>query len=227
MKNMNAPYKDRANFFKYQSAGICFGMVRDISAFFLYTRPHRREKIHDPLLVALHVLYGRPFKQRTPLRLESTIVPAAYRPLHDKLITLRDKMHAHTDIDGPEVIDGMGLNDLTGYTTKGRTTFGISVFNPNENMHNAVVHLSQRLKAETDRLATAIWEKYMREQKVPDGVTMVNMASADGPFLVAHPGNDTDEFDKYFVDVAEFKNRCQTKPRTLSVTRDRPPKGEG
>src|SRR5438034_10506886 len=110
-------------------------MVHDISSFFLATGLHRRKKIHDPLLVSLHVLYARPVKQRKPLRLEETIVPAESRALHEMLITLRDKMHAHTDLDGPQITDAVMMNELTAYTKDGRTKVGISVFNPNAEMH--------------------------------------------------------------------------------------------
>ena len=132
-------------------------------------------------------------------------------------------MHAHTDLDAPEVFDGISLNDLTGYTTNGSTTFGISIFNPSMEMHRAIVQLTEQLKAETHRLAKNIWDRYMKKDKVPNGVTLVNMALNDGPFLVVHPGNDTKQFDEYYVDVAEFK----TKGRTRRCTTTRRKRREG
>lgn len=202
---MKIPYKDRAEFFKYQSAGVCFDMVCDISKYFLRVKPHRSDKIHDPLLVALHVLYGRPFKQRAILRLDPSIVPDHFKSLHEKLITIRDKMHAHTDLDGPELCDGVGLNHLTGYTKDGWTTFGINIYNLNLKAHQAIVLLAEDLAKKTHDHAQGIWAKYMLKKKVPDGVTMVNMAPDDGPFLVPHPAALTDRHDNLFVEIAEYK----------------------
>ena len=202
---MNAPYTDRLAFVKYQSAGVCFEMVHDISSFFLATGLHRREKIHDPLLVSLHVLYARPFKQRRPLRLEDTIVPAEFQPIHEKLITLRSKMHAHTDLDGPEITDGVLMNELTGFTKDGWTKFGITVFNPNPDMHRGILRLVECLKKTTQEEADKIWKRYMSKDKVPDGVTVVNLTPGDGPFLLAHLTDKHEKLKGFFVDVQEWQ----------------------
>ena len=52
------------------------------------------------LLTSLYVLYGRPFKQRSPLRVSEELVPREYSEQHSFLIALRDKMFAHVDTDG-------------------------------------------------------------------------------------------------------------------------------
>ena len=51
------------------------------------------------LRVAFFVLYGRPFKQRPKLRVGDDIVPSAQVTVHNGIITLRDKMFAHSDQD--------------------------------------------------------------------------------------------------------------------------------
>jgi hypothetical protein len=208
---MNAPYTDRLAFVKYQSAGACFEMVHDISSFFLATGLHRREKIHDPLLVSLHVLYARPFKQRKPLRLEETIVPAESQALHEMLITLRDKMHAHTDLDGPQITDDVMMNELTAYTKDGRTKVGISVFNPNAEMHRGILQLVECLKKTTHEETDKIWKRYMSKHKVPDGAAIVNLARDDGPFLMPHPVEEHEELRGFFVDVREWKQKGEER----------------
>jgi hypothetical protein len=140
---VNAPYTDRLAFVKYQSASVCFKMVHDISSFFLTSGLDRHELIHDPLLVSLHVLYARPFKQRKSLRLEATIVPTEFQITHERLITLRDRMHAHTDLDGPDITDGVMMNELTAFTKDGWTKFGISVFNPSAEMHRQILQFGR------------------------------------------------------------------------------------
>src|SRR5688572_1383924 len=99
-------FAERAEFWKWQSASIAFEMVREVCDYLLQQQLPVSHPIHDPLVTSIYALYGRPFKQRTPLRLSEDIVPKRHRSTHDALITLRDKMFAHTDIDGPKTIDG-------------------------------------------------------------------------------------------------------------------------
>jgi hypothetical protein len=57
--------------------------------------------LYRPLIVALHVEYGRPFKNNWGVgSLDSSIVPSKYAALHEELIIARDKILAHTDASG-------------------------------------------------------------------------------------------------------------------------------
>ncbi len=178
------PYTDRAAFWRYQSASITFEMVSDTAEYLIANRLPTSHQIHDPLVTAIYALYGRPFKQKAPLRLELAFVPAEHRGTHDALITLRDKMFAHTDLNGPETVDGSLLNELAGFTTNAFTKFGFTVVTP---ILPTVVELSTDLSQRARTEAETIWSRYMSRQRVPDGTTIVNLSPDDGPFLIPHP----------------------------------------
>jgi hypothetical protein len=45
----------------------------------------------------------------------------------------------------------------------------------------------------------------MTKHKVPDGVTIVNLAPEDGPFLVPYPVEKHGNLRGFFVDVQEWQ----------------------
>jgi hypothetical protein len=178
------PFTERAEFWKWQSASVAFEMIRDVCDYLLYHQLPVSHPIHDPLVTSIYTLYGRPFKQRAPLRLSEDIVPEQHRATHIGLITLRDKMFAHTDIDGPRMIDGRALNELTGFTLNAHTKFGITIITPElVSVRTLCVGLYGKAHSEAEK----IWRKHMSKNRVPDGTTVVNLSSDDGPFLIPHP----------------------------------------
>jgi len=179
----SVPFTERAEFWKWQSASIAFEMVRDVCDYLLQHQLPKSHPLHDPLVTAIYTLYGRPFKQRAPLRLSEDIVPESHRGTHFVLIKLRDKMFAHTDIDGPTTIDGQLLNELSGFTRNAQTTFGITIVTP---VLPAVRDLCVELYGQTHSAAETIWRRHMSSERVPDRTTIVNLSSDNGPFLVQH-----------------------------------------
>jgi hypothetical protein len=66
-----------------------------------------KEKLDDehplyyPLNVGATINYGRPFRKSYGMpTLSEEIVPPKYRLVHERVISLRDKLHAHTDVVG-------------------------------------------------------------------------------------------------------------------------------
>lgn len=180
----SVPFAERAEFWKWQSASVAFEMVRDVCDYLLRQPLPDSNPIHDPLVTSIYILYGRPFKQRAPLRLSEDIVPERHRGTHFGLITLRDKMFAHADIDGPKTIEGNVLNELAGYTRNAQTTFGITIVTP---VLPAVKELCVELYGRVHSEAETIWRKHMSQERVPDGTTIVNLSTSDGPLLIRRP----------------------------------------
>jgi hypothetical protein len=180
----NIPFRDRAAFWKYQSASVAFEMVRDTC---IYLRQHSlstSHSIHDSLVTSIYVLYARPFKQSNELKLEEDLVASEYRATHAILLQLRNTMFVHTDLHRPVTVDGYRINELAGYTRNGSTKFGVSVVTP---VLPSVEALAASLVGETSSRADSIWRQYMSHERVPDGTSIVNLEPNDGPFLVPHP----------------------------------------
>ena len=181
---IQAPFEDRAAFFRAQSAAIAFSMARDAVRYIVDHGLHRSHPLHDPLVTSFVVHYARPFKQKPPLRFAPDAVPVAARPFHEFLITCRDKIVAHTDLDGPVAQDDYLINELAGYTKSGSTTFGITIMVPD--YQKMLVHLDileTVVKSEAER----IWSEYFKKCRIPDGISIVNLAPGTAPFLVPHP----------------------------------------
>jgi hypothetical protein len=91
------PLPKRLEYWKYQCAALSFHNAGEVAAFLI---EHKHPPLNYQLLTSLYVLYGRPFRQRKPVRLSEDLVPAQYSEIHNYLITLRDKLFAHVDTDG-------------------------------------------------------------------------------------------------------------------------------
>jgi hypothetical protein len=184
----NAPLEDRLAFFRAQSAAVAFNMAREAARYMLKHNLTRNHPIHDPLVISILVLYARPFKQRPPLRLSPDFITSTRRTFHDLLITIRDKIAVHSDLDEPITVYGGPINELAGHTANGNTYFGVTIIVPDLAQTLALldyVHTS------VDSEVRAIWNKYFKKARVADGVTIVNLAPGVAPFLVSHPNLGT------------------------------------
>src|SRR5947209_8873300 len=94
-----APLSERLEFFKYQYSCQTFAHARKILVYIQDQRVLSGHPLHHTLWTAFRVLYGKPFKQRQPLRLQTDIVDDEWLEIHQTLLDFRDKMFAHTDLD--------------------------------------------------------------------------------------------------------------------------------
>jgi hypothetical protein len=57
-----------------------------------------RDPLFLPLMIALHVLYARPFKHdKASRRVDESLVPHDFKSVHDMLLLMRDRIFAHHD----------------------------------------------------------------------------------------------------------------------------------
>ena len=64
-----------------------------------------------PLMVALHVLYARPFRhEKTSRRIDEALVPGSYSSVHGMLLQMRDRIFAHHDKDSRITDDDTGVD---------------------------------------------------------------------------------------------------------------------
>ena len=88
--------ENRKEFWKFQSAALSFQQAEELA-----TRLADMvvgQDLFYPLLISMHVLYARPFKQQEKeLRIPKAMVPHSLIAHHDSLIDGRDKMFAHHD----------------------------------------------------------------------------------------------------------------------------------
>jgi hypothetical protein len=88
-----------ARFWKWAYARHSFEHAKIACEYLIQHNLNVESPAYHPLVVAAHIMYGRPFKMsRGGIRaLDITIVPPAHRELHHQMIVNRDKVMAHSD----------------------------------------------------------------------------------------------------------------------------------
>lgn len=179
---MNAPYKDRIEFWKLQHASSTFDQVTQLCEWILKEGIDGGHPLHVPLMAALHTLYGRPFRQRKDFGIAEDLVPANYRDDHVMLLTMRDKIHAHTDADGPKTTDDDCLNKVMVTFRDGGIKFSLMMVAPRANQIERIRNLAETLSQTTGAQAEKIFMKY-KGAVVEDGIYEVNISKGEDVFL--------------------------------------------
>jgi len=107
-----APQAERIELHKWQSAFSSLNEARGILRHIREEAVGHEHPLHHALWAAFHVFYAKPFKQRPVIRVSRDVVPELSRNIHDAIITLRDKLFAHGDLDGPNLDQGGLVNSL-------------------------------------------------------------------------------------------------------------------
>jgi hypothetical protein len=169
---------ERLEYWKFLCADFSLEKARGIASHLL--KIGYRDRLFYPLLTSLYIFYGRPFKQRKPVRLSTEIIPARFRGLHDTLIVLRDKAFAHVDCDGmPE----MGMDDLNRVMVKiegAIVTCGIASQIPHGLQLQNVIDLCDELLKKCSYHSQRIWQKSMKNWHPVNGEYEVNLDDGYG-----------------------------------------------
>lgn len=138
----------RIAYWKYHVAAHSFSQALDVA-----TRLKGITGSHDlfhPLMLSLHVFYARPFIQEKESRcLETTLVPADLRSVHDILLSMRDRIFAHHDKNS-KLIDadtGVDLFQLIVVINNGQIRPGLQLVFPTPYQIGKVYSLCEHLHA--------------------------------------------------------------------------------
>jgi hypothetical protein len=178
---IKVPYKERIEFWKFQNASITFSEVIQLCDLILKQKIVSGHPLHTSLMTALHILYGRPFKQRTEVRISENIVPAKYKDTHDALISMRDQIYAHTDVDGPKTVNADSSNKVGVFISGGNVRFALAMAFPRD--VQKIRDLVKILSDKTWYHAEKNWQRHFKNQFVKDGNYEVNISKTDDSFL--------------------------------------------
>lgn len=176
--------EEREDFWKYMSAGSSFDQAHAICDRLLRENIHQQHELAYPLLVALIVLYGRPFKQRRKMRLIERMVPDELKETHDFLILLRDKMFAHADSDLTGDDNGESLNKVTIKSFNSKLTAGVTFLWLRRETMEKARSLCAVMRRKAVYQADKIWQRHSNRCAVPDGEYEVNLSSDSDDFFV-------------------------------------------
>jgi hypothetical protein len=178
---VKAPYNERVEFWKFQNASITFSEGTQLCDLILRQQIVSGHQLHTSMMTALHILYGRPFKQRAEIRISENIVPTDYKDTHDALIDMRDQIYAHTDVDGPKTINADSSNKVGVFIKSGNVKFGLAMAFPRD--VQKIRDLTKILADKTWYHAEKMWQRYFKTQFVKDGNYEVNISKTDDSFL--------------------------------------------
>jgi hypothetical protein len=99
-------FEDAKLLWKMFYAEQCFKHTRAAAEHILKEKLEEKHPLFYPLITALHVSYGKPFRSSRGVgRLEEEIIPPQHLNLHRLLLKHRDQTFAHTDATGFELPD--------------------------------------------------------------------------------------------------------------------------
>jgi hypothetical protein len=180
---VKAPYKDRVEFWKFQHASITFSEATQLCDQIIKQNIISGHPLHTSLMTALHILYGRPFKQRKEVRVSKEIVPHDYRETHGALINMRDQIYAHMDVDGPISTSENSLNKIGVFIKGGTVRFAMTMAFPREGHVEKIRALTKLLSEKTWYHSEKTWRKHFKKQFIPDNHYEVNLSKENDDFL--------------------------------------------
>ena len=178
-----APFSERLDFWKFQHASITFVQVKELCDLLTQQNIETNHPLHIPLMVALHALYARPFKQKKAVRLSDDIVPKESKQTHDALIEMRDKIHAHYDFDSPTTTSLSGLNKVAVFLHGTQAKFAITPVFPRSKQVQEIGKLAQILASKAFEQGKLIWSRRLGGVQLTEGSFEVNLSKTDDQFL--------------------------------------------
>jgi hypothetical protein len=136
-------------------------------------------------MTALHIFYGRPFKQRTEVKLTEEIVPKEHKDNHNALISMRDQIYAHMDVDGLKSTDNNSVNKIGVFIKDRHVHFGMTMAFPRRDQVEIIRDLTKLLAEKTRFHSEKIWHRHFKSEFVPDNNYEINISKNDDSFLKA------------------------------------------
>jgi hypothetical protein len=136
----------RRDYWKYHVAAHSFDQARDVALHL--QRISNVNPIFYPLMISLHVLYGRPFRHPKESRnVESAFVPDELSRVHNTLLQMRDRIFAHHDKESriKDAKTGVDLFQLIVVVQHGEIRPGVQTIFPTEFQLGKVQNLCEHL----------------------------------------------------------------------------------
>ena len=178
------PKEDRLQFYRFRNACTSFEEVEHICEYMQKEQIDPSHYLFYPLTLSIAVIYGRPFKQKKNIRLPELMIPKELQSTHEFLLLIRDKVFAHTDIDGPRYDEDFLANEIVVDARAGRVEYSLTTLAFRDTEIKKIRRLSRILAEKSGYHAEKLWNKYIGKRPFPDGEYKVNLADGNGPLLV-------------------------------------------
>src|SRR5689334_10487014 len=96
---MSVPFEIRKSIWAWEYARLSFVHCKAACDYVIGHRLSEDDPLYYPLLIGAIVAYGRPFKHSKGIeKVSDAIIPASYRPVHERVLRMRDTCYAHVDV---------------------------------------------------------------------------------------------------------------------------------
>lgn len=173
------------NYWKYHSAMLTFekagDLIKRLKDF------SNQDALYYPLMIALHVLYARPFKQRNENRnIEESMIPTDLISVHNLNLQLRDKIFAHHDKKSNITYQDSGhdLSQLVIRVQNGIITPAMQIIYPNERQLSNTLRLCETLYEKCKEKGLEAINHCISEFPSEDGIYIISTDfDGDSPFF--------------------------------------------
>ncbi len=177
-------FEDAKLLWKMFYAGQCFKHAQAAALFVLQNNLGEDNPVFYPLITAIYVLYGKPFKRSHGVGfLGVEIVPAEYQDLHHDLLKHRDQIYAHSDANAFEWADVRQVNQvrlLRRTTDKSLICSQLQACAP---LMPHIISLCQELEESAERNKVELFKRYEKCVPAKVGEYVLNIDDPNGDFF--------------------------------------------
>src|ERR1035441_3266898 len=177
-------FEDSKLLWKMFYAGQSFEHTRAVAEHILKENISVNNPILYPLMTAVYVLYGKPFrKSRGVGCLGEEMIPLQYQELHRDLLKHRDKILAHSDANGFEWFDVGQVNQVRLIRRPTAKSLICSQLQANAALLPHIISLCLELQEQVEIKKRELFRRYEKYVPAQVGEYILNMEDSSGDFF--------------------------------------------
>jgi hypothetical protein len=187
-------FEDAKLLWKMFYAGQSFEHARAAAEYVLKENISADDAMLYPLMTAVYVLYGKPFKKSNVVGcLGEELIPLEYQELHRDLLKHRDKILAHSDAKGFEWLDVGQANQVRLVRRPTDKSLVCSQLQANPARLPDIISLCLELQEQVEIKKRELFKRYEKYVPAEVGEYTLNIQDPNGDFFrPAKPVVETD-----------------------------------
>jgi hypothetical protein len=177
-------FEDAKLLWKMFYAGQSFEHARAAAEHILKENISADDAIFYPLMTAVYVLYGKPFRKSHGVGcLGEELIPLQYQELHRDLLKHRDKILAHSDANGFEWFDAGQANQVRLVRRPTDKSLICSQLQANPALLPRVISLCLELQEQVETKKLELFKRYEKHVPAQVGEYILNIDEPGGEFF--------------------------------------------
>jgi hypothetical protein len=177
-------FEDAKLLWKMFYAGQSFEHARTAAEHVLKENISADNVILYPLMTAVYVLYGKPFKKSHGVGcLGEELIPSQYQELHQNLLKHRDKILAHSDSNGFEWFDVGQVNQVRLVRRPTDKSLICSQLQANPALLPHIISLCLELQKQVEAKKRELFKQYEKYVPAQAGEYVLNIEDSSDDFF--------------------------------------------